>query len=178
MLLKMARYHSFLWLNSVQLSCSVLSILFQMPDFLVHHKLLEFAELMSNKSLMPSNHLILCHPLLLLPSTFPSIRGFSNESVLHIRWPKYWSFSFSISPFNEYSGLISFRIDWFDLLGVQGTLKSLLQQKATKASILWLSAFFMVQLHIWTWLLGKPKPWLYRPLYSRQSDISDLQYAV
>ena len=95
---------------------------------------------------MPSNHLILCHPLLLLPSIFLSIRFFSNESVLHIRWPKYWSFSFNISPSNEYSGFISFRIDWFDLLVVQGTLKSLLQHHSSKASILWHSAFFMVQL--------------------------------
>ena len=95
---------------------------------------------------MPSNHLILCRPLLLPPSIFPSIRVFSNESVLHIRWPKDWSFSFSISPSNEYSGLISFRINWFDLLGVQGTLKSLLQHHSSKASVLWCSAFFMVQL--------------------------------
>ena len=95
---------------------------------------------------MPSNHLILCHPLLLLPSIFPSIRVFSNESVLHIRWPKYWSFSFSISPSNEYSGLISFRMDWLDLLAVQGTLKSLLQYHSSKASIFQRSAFFMVQL--------------------------------
>ena len=96
---------------------------------------------------MQSNHLILCHPsLLLLPSIFPSIRVFSNESVLHIRWPKYWSFSFSISPPSEYSGLISFRMDWMDLLAVQGTLKSLLQHYSSKASILWHSAFFMLQL--------------------------------
>ena len=95
---------------------------------------------------MLSNHLIFCHPLLLLPSIFPSIRVFSSESVLHIMWPKYWSFSFSISPSNEYSGLISFRIDWLDLLAVQGTLKSLLQHHSLKASILWHSAFFMVQL--------------------------------
>ena len=95
---------------------------------------------------MPSNHFILCGPLLILPSIFPSIRVFYNESVLHIRWPKYWSFGFSISPSNEYSGLISFRIDWFDLLAVQGTLKSLLQHHSSKASILRLSAFFMVQL--------------------------------
>jgi len=98
-------------------------------------------KLMSIESVMPSNHLILCRPLLLLPSIFPSIRVFSNESALRIRWPKYWSFSFSISPFSEYSGLISFRLDWLDLLVVQGTLKSLLQQ-----SILWRSAFFIVQL--------------------------------
>ena len=95
---------------------------------------------------MPSNHLILCHPLLLLPSILPSIRVFSNESVLPVRWPKYWSFSFSISPSNEYSGLISFSIDWFDLLALQGTLKSLLQYQSSKTSILWCSAFFIVQL--------------------------------
>ena len=95
---------------------------------------------------MPSSHLILYRPLLLLPSIFPSIRVFSNESVLCIRWPKYWSFSFSIIPSNEYSGLISFRINWFDILAVQGTLKSLLQHHSSKASILWHVAFFMVQL--------------------------------
>ena len=95
---------------------------------------------------MPSNHLILCHPLLLPPSIFPSIRVFSNESVLHIRWPMYWSFSFSISPYNEYSGLISFRIDCLDLLVVQGTLKSLLQHHSSKASILQCSVVFIVQL--------------------------------
>ena len=99
---------------------------------------------------MPSNHLILCHPLLLLLSIFPSIRVFSNELVLHIRWPKYWSFSFSINLFNEYSGLISFRIDWFDLLAIQGTLKSLLQHHSAKASILQHSAFFLVQLSLLT----------------------------
>ena len=98
-------------------------------------------KLMSIELVMPSNHLILCHPLLLLPSIFPNIRVFSNESALCIRWPKYWSFSFSISPFNDFSGLISFRIDWLDLLAVQGTLKSLLQHHRSKASILWLSAF-------------------------------------
>ena len=100
----------------------------------------------SIESVMPSNHLILCRPLLLLSSFFPSIMVFSYESVLHIRWPKYWSFSFSISPSNEYSGLISFRTDWFDLLAVQGTLKSLLQHHSSKASILQGSVFFMVQL--------------------------------
>ena len=103
-------------------------------------------KLMSIESVMPSNHLILCHPLLLWPSMFPSIRVFSNESVLHIRWPKYWSFSFRIGPSNEYSGLISFRIDWLDLLAVQGTFKSLLQHHSSKASVLQCSAFFMVQL--------------------------------
>ena len=102
-------------------------------------------KLLSIKSVMPSKHLILCRPLLLLPSIFPRIRVFFNESVLHIRWPKYWSFSFSISPSSEYSGLISFRIDWFDLLAAQETLKSLHQHYISKASILWRSAFFMVQ---------------------------------
>ena len=101
---------------------------------------------MSIESMMPLNHLILCRPFLLLPSIFPSIRVFSNESVLHTRWPKYWNFSFSISPSNEYSGLISFRTDWFDLLVVQGILKSLLQHHCSKASILQCSAFFIVQL--------------------------------
>ena len=103
-------------------------------------------KLMSIESVMPSNHLILYHPLLLLPSIFPSIRVFSNESVLHIRWPKYWSFSFNISPSSEYSGLISFRMDWLDLLAVQGSLKSLLQHNSSKTSILRCSAFFIVQL--------------------------------
>ena len=102
--------------------------------------------LTSIKSVMPSSHLILCRPLLLLPSIFPSIRVFSNESALHIRWPKYWSFSFSISPSNEHSGLISFRMDWLDLLAVQGTLKSLLQHYSSKASVLRRSAFFIIQL--------------------------------
>ena len=102
--------------------------------------------LTSIESVMPSNHLFLCRPLLLLPSIFPTIRVFSNESVLHIRWPKYWSFSFNISPSNEYPGLVSLRMDWLDLLAVQGTLKSLLQHHSSKASILWHSAFFTVQL--------------------------------
>ena len=107
------------------------------------HSLLK---LMSLQLVMPSNHVILCHPLLLLPSIFPSIRVFSNKSVLHIRWPKYWSFSFSISPSNEYSGLISLRMDWLDLLAVQETLKTLLQHHSSKASVLRYSAFFVVQL--------------------------------
>ena len=107
---------------------------------------LSLLKLMSIKLVMPSKHLILCRPLLLLPSIYPSIRVFSNESVLCIRYPKYWSFSFSISPSNEYSGFNSFRIDWFSLFAVQGTLKSLLQHHSSKASILWHSAFFIVQL--------------------------------
>ena len=117
----------------------------RMPSFPVHHQLPEL-KLMSTESVMPSKHLMLCCPLLLLPSIFPSIRVFSNESVIRIRWPKYWSFSFSISPSNEYLGLISFRMDWLDLLAVQGTLKSLLQHHSSKASILRPSAFFIVQL--------------------------------
>ena len=116
------------------------------PHRLQHTISWSLLKLMSIELAMPSNLLVLCHPLILLPSIFPSIRVFSNESVLHIRWPKYRSFSFSISPSNEYSGLISFRIDWFDLLAVQGTLKSLLQHHHSKASILQHSAFFMVQL--------------------------------
>ena len=128
------------------------------PGFPVHHQLPELAQIMSIKFVMPSNRLILCHPLLLLPSVFFSIRVFSNLSVLHIRWPKYWSFSFRISLYNEYSGLVSFRIDWLDLLAVQGTLKGLLQHHSSKASIhqhlaffffFRHLAFFMVQLSHW-----------------------------
>jgi len=113
-------------------------------------------KLISIEPVMPSNHLILCRPLLLLPSIFPSIRFFSNESVFHIMGPKYWSFSFSISTSNEYSGLISFRIDWFDLLAVQGTLKSLSQHHSSKASVLRHSAFFMVHLSYLHMTTGKP----------------------
>jgi len=112
-------------------------------------------KLMSIESVKPTNHLILCHPLLLLPSIFPSIRVFSNESVLCIRQPKYWSFSYSISPSNEYSGLISFRMDWLDLLAIQETLKSLLQHHSSKASILWCSAFFIVQLSVTPWTAAR-----------------------
>ena len=113
------------------------------PPITNSHSLLE---LMSIESVMPCNHLILCRPFLLLPSIFPSIKVFSNESVLHIRWPRYWSFSCSISPSNEYSGLISFRMDWLDLLAVPGTLNSLLQHRSSKASILPCSVSFMVQI--------------------------------
>ena len=134
--------------SSVAQSCLTLcsSMDCSMPGFPVHHQLWELLKITSIKLVSPSYHLILCHPLLLLPSIVSSIRVFSNESVLCIRWPKYWSFSFSISPPNEYSGFISFRIDRFDLLAVQGTLKSLLQHHSSKASILWRSAFLMVQL--------------------------------
>ena len=116
------------------------------PGLPVHHQLRNLPKPMSIESVMPSNHLILCHPLLLLPSIFPSIRVFSNESALHIRWPKYYSFSFRISSSNEHPGLISFTMDWLDLLTVWETLKSLLQHHSSKASILQCSAFFMVQL--------------------------------
>ena len=136
-------------------SCSVLSDFFAPPWTAARQASLSFTislsllKLMSIQSVMSLNHLIFCHPLLLLPSVFPSIRIFSNESAPHslgVRWSKYWSFSFRTSPSNEYSGLISFRINWFDLLTVQGTLNSLLQHHSLKASILWCSAFFMVQL--------------------------------
>ena len=116
------------------------------PGLPVHHQLPEFTQTHVHQLVMPSNHLLLCHPLFLLPSIFPSIRVFSNESVLHIRWPKYWSFRFSINACNEYSGLTSFQIDWLDLLAVQGILKSLLQHHSSKASILLCSVFFIVQL--------------------------------
>ena len=119
------------------------------PGFPVLHHLPEMLKLMSIESVKPSNHLLFCRPILLLPSAFPSIRVFFNELALGIRWPKYWSFSFSNSPSSEYSGLISFRIDWFDLLPVQGTVKSLHQHHSSKALILWCSAFFMVSnMHI------------------------------
>ena len=134
--------------NSVALSCSTIydPMDCSKPGFPVHCQLLEFTQTMSIELVMPSNHLILCCPPLLPPSIFPRIRVFSYESVLHIRWPKHWSFSFSNSPFNEYSGLISFRMDWLDLLAVQRTLKSLLQHCSSIASIFWPSAFFIVQL--------------------------------
>ena len=124
------------------------------PGLPVHHQLLEFTQTHVIELVMPSNHLIFCCPLLHQPLIFPNIRVFTNESVLHIRWSKYWSFSFSVSPSNESSGLISFRMDWLDLLAVQGTLKNLLQYHSSKASILQCSAFFIVQLS--TWQLEKP----------------------
>ena len=116
------------------------------PGLLVHHQLWSLLKFMSIELVMSSHHLILCRPVLLLPSIFTSIKVFSSESVLHIRWPEDWSFSFNISPSNECSGLISFRMDWLALLAVQGTLKSLLQHYSSKASVLQLSAFFLVQL--------------------------------
>ena len=126
-----------------------------MPGLPIHHQLPESTQPMSIESVMPSNHLILCCPLLLL-SIFPSIRVFSNESVLCIKWPKYWSFKFNISPSNEHPGRISFRMDWLDLFAVQGTLKSLLQHHSSKASILQCSAFFMVQFSHPYMTTGKP----------------------
>ena len=124
-------------------------------------------KLMSIESVMSSNHLVLCRPLLLPPSIFPSIRVFSKESALCIRWPNYWGFSFNISPSSEYSGLISFRMDWFDLLAVRGTLKSLLQHHSLKASILCAQPFLLWRSHIRTWLLEKPQLWLYRSLSAK-----------
>ena len=134
-------------------------------------------KLMSIESVMPSNQLILCHSLPFPPSILPSIRAFSNESVLLIRWPKYWSFSFSISPFNEYSELISFRMDWLDLLAIQGTLKSLLQHHSSKASILQHSAFFIVQLSHPYMTSGKTVA-LTRQTFYWQSNVSAFKYSV
>ena len=139
-------------MTGCQFSRSVMSKLFAIPCTAARQASLSITNssnlprLMPVESAMPSNHLILCRPLLLLPSIFPTIRVLSSESVLHIRWPKYWSFSFSISPSNEHPGLISFRMDWLDLLAVQGTLKSPLQHHSSKASILQCSAFFILQL--------------------------------
>ena len=143
--------HMLYQFNSVQVSRSVVSDSLT-PWITTHQASLSITnsqsllKLMSIELVMTSSHLILCRPLLLLPPITPSIRVFSNESTLHMRWPKYWSFSFSISPSNEHPGLISFRMDWLDILSVQGTLKSLLQHHSSKASILWHSAFFTVQL--------------------------------
>ena len=133
-------------------------------SFSISRSLLKF---MSTESVMPLSHLILCHPLLLLPSIFPSTRISSSKLALHIRQPKYWSFSFSTSPSNEYSGLISFRIDWFDLLAVQGTLKSLHQHHNLNASVLRFSTSLWSNSHISTWLLEKPYLWLYGCLSSK-----------
>ena len=149
---RMIQLHCIPYALSVQFSRSVVSSSLAAPWTAARQASLSITnsrsllKLMSIESVMPSNHLILCQPLLLLPSIFPSIRVFSNEPTLHVRWPKYWSFSFSISLSNEHPGLISFRMDWLDLLAVQGTLKSLLQHHSSKASVLWCSAFFIVQL--------------------------------
>ena len=149
-----------IWFSSVQLLSRVQ--LFATPWTAAHQASLSITnswslpKLMSIESVMPSNYLILCRPLLLLPSIFPSIRVFSSESALCIRWPKYWSFNFNISPYNEHSGLISFRMDWLDLLAVQGTLKGLLQHHSSKVSILQCSALFIVQLSHPHMTTGKP----------------------
>ena len=159
-------------ISSVQFSCSVVSdsatpwtVASQASLSITNSQGL--LKLVSIKSMMPSNHLILCRPLLLLPSIFPSIRVFSSESVLRIKWPKYWSFSFNISPSNEESGLISFRTDWLDLLAVQGTLKSLLQNHSSKASVLRCSAFFIVQLSYPYMTTGKTIALTRRPLFAK-----------
>ena len=149
------------YLNPVQLSFSVVSHFLRphglrTPGFPLHHQLPDFTQITFIETVTPSNHLILYRPLLLPPSIFPSISVFSNESVLHIRWPNDWRFSFSISLSYEYSGLISFMMNWLDLLAVQGTLKSFLQHHNSKASILWCSAFFIVQLSHPYMTTGKP----------------------
>ena len=155
LLLSIWNYHNIVnWLSVQSLSRVWLFATAAWQAFLSIPNSQSLLKLMCIESRMPSNHLIFCYPLLLLLSIFSSSRVFPNESVLHISWPKYWSFSFNISPSNEYSGLISFRIDWFDL-AVQGTLKSL-QHYSSKTSILWLSAFFIVYSQIHTWLLEKP----------------------
>ena len=157
------QHHSSVQFSSVAQSCPTLwdPMNRSMPGLPVHTNSQSLLKLMSIESVMPSNYLILCHSLLLPPSIFPSIRVFSNESVLHIKWAKHWSFSFSISPFNENLGLISFRMDWLDLLAVQETLQSLLQHHSSIASILQCSAFFIVQMpHPNTQLLEKPLLWL------------------
>ena len=167
----------------VQLSYLVMSDslrppgLCSMPGLPVHHQLPEITQTQSIKSVMPSNHLILCHPLLLLPSIFPSIRVFSNESVLCIRWPKYWSFSFNITASNEYSGLISFRIDWLDLPAVQGTLKSLLQHHSSKASVRRCSTLFIVLTVTSIHDCWKNQSFDYTDL-CRQNNVSAIEYTV
>ena len=147
------------------------------PGLPVHHQLPEFTQTHVIESVMPSRHLILCHPLLLLSPIPPSIRVFSNESTLRMRWPKYWSFRFSIITSKEHSGLIPFRMDWLDLLAVQGTLKSLLQHHSSKASILWCSAFFTVQLSHPYMTTGKTIA-LTRRTFCWQSNVSAFEYAI
>ena len=157
--------------SSVAQSCSTLCdpTNCSMPGLHVHHQLPEFTQTHVHMSVVPSSHLILCRPLLLLPSIFPSIRVFSNESALRIRWPKYWSFSFNISPSNEHWGLISFRSDWLALLAVQGTLKSLLQHHSSKASIVRCSAFFIVQLSHPYMITGKTIAFTRRTVTNRKA---------
>ena len=158
--------------------------LFETPQTTAHQAPLSFTisqsslKLMSTESVLTSNHLVLCHPLLLLPSVFPCIGIFSSESALCNRWPKYWSFGFSISPSNEYSGLISFSIDWFDILAVQGTLKGLLQHHSSKASILQCSDFFIIQLSHPYMTTGKTIVWLYRPWSAKSLIFNSLSMFV
>ena len=159
------RFGSVQWLSRVRLFATPWTAACQASLSITNSQSL--LKLMSIQLVMPSNHLILCRPLLLPPSIFPSIRIFSSESVLHIRWPKYWSFSFSISPSNEYSRLISFRMDWLDLLAVQGTLNSLLQHHSSKASLLRCSAFFVVQLSHQYMTTGKTIAWTRRTLLAK-----------
>ena len=161
-------------MNELMFSLSIVSDSLQPQASLSFSISWSLLKLMSIESIMPSNHLIVCCPLL-LPSIFPSSRVFSSESALCIRWPKYWSFSFSISPSNEYSGLISFRIDWFDLLAVQGTLKSLFKHHSSKASILWRSAFFVVQLSHLCMTTGKT---IALTLQSFVGNVPASEYAV
>ena len=169
----LTNFSTHLWFNSIQFSRSVVSSSLR-PHEPQHARppcpssnSWNLSKLMSIEPVMPSNYLILCLPLLLLPSIFPSIRGFLNESALRIRWPKYWSLSFNISTSNEHSGLISFRMNWLDLLAVQGTLKSLLQHHSSKASILRCSAFFIVQLSHPYMTTGRPYLWLDGPLLAK-----------
>ena len=159
------QFSSVQWLSHVQLFATPWTAACQASLSITNSQSL--LKLMSIESVMPSNHLILCHPLQLLPSIFPSIRVFSNESALHIRWPKYWSFSFSISLSKEHPGLISFRMDWLDLLAVQGTLKSLLQHHSSKPPILQCSAFFIVQLSYPYMTTGKTVVLVDRPLLTK-----------
>ena len=163
-----------------QFSCSVMSNSLWRQASLSITNSQSLLKPMSIESVMPSNHLILCVPLLLPYSIFPSIRVFSNESTLCMRWLKYWSFSFSISPSNEYAGLNSFRMDWLELFVVQGSLKSLLQHHSSKASILWQSAFFMVQLSYpyMTWPLEKPYLWLDITLWTKSNFLQKLHYKL
>ena len=165
--------------SSVTQSCRILCdpMNCSTPGLLVHHQLPEFTQLMSIESVMPSSHLILCRPLLLLPPIPPSIRDFSNESALHMKWPKYWSFRFSINPSNENPGLISFRMDWWDLLAGQRTLKSLLQLHSSKPSILRCSAFFTVQFSHPYMTTGKTIA-LPRRTFVGKGNVSAFQYAI
>ena len=166
---KLAQHCKSVQFSSIDQSCPTLCdpVNCSTPGLLVRHQLPEFTQTRLHWVCDAIHHLILCHPLLLLPSIFPSIRVFSNESALPSRWPKYWSFSFNISPSNEYSGMISFRMNWLDLLAVPGTLKSLLQHHSSKVSILRHSAYFIVQISHPYMTTGKTTAWLDRPLLTK-----------